>query len=646
MKVRARRPGVRGCAVVHEDKLSAVLSEFARTLVTDFPIQGILDHLVERVAEILPVTAAGVTLIADGMAPRYIAASDEFALRFERLQSELGQGPCRDAYESGQAVAVPDLATDERFPRFGPPAVARGLAAVFTFPLCHGSARLGALDLYSDTTGTLDPRDLAAAQTLADVVVAYLLNADAREEARATSDRLHHIALHDSLTGLPNRLLLHQRLEHAAQRATRSHANAAIIFVDLDRFKDVNDTHGHQVGDELLQAVAERLSRLVRPGDTLARVYGDEFVFLCEDLHSADDVELLASRIVESFVAPFHLDGRDVTIGASVGVAFAGPGEGVSDQLIVEADDAMYRAKRGGRRQHGLIDLRGAVHVDGAGGADEAAGFARDLRSALDGDALDLVYQPIIDSSDGAVAGVEALLRWTHPVRGRVAPARLVPVAEQSGLITEIGTWVLERSCRDHARWTAAQPGRVVDLSVNVSARQLMAAGYADDVVTVLERTGMDPTRLVLEMTENILLDESARVLAVLDDLRDLGIRLALDDFGTGYSPLSYLRRLPVHIVKIDRSFVADLDGGPAGTAIVAGVTTMAHQLGLTVVAEGVETATQHDRISAIGCDAGQGRFYAPPMPSDDIAALLEQAESKGFSNVPLLAGGGITGGG
>jgi diguanylate cyclase (GGDEF)-like protein len=607
--------------VVHEDKLSAVLSEFARTLITDFPIQGILDHLVERVTEILPVTAAGVTLIAEGMAPRYVAASNEFALRFEQLQSELGQGPCRAAYESGQAVAVPDLATDDRFPRFGPPAVARGLAAVFTFPLCHGAERLGALDLYRDAPGTLDPRDLAAAQTLADVVVAYLLNADAREEARLASDRLHHIALHDSLTGLPNRLMLHQRLEHAAQRATRSHANAAIVFADLDRFKEVNDTHGHQVGDDLLRAVAERLSRLVRPGDTLARVYGDEFVVLCEDLHSADDVEVLAGRIVDSFTEPFRIDGRDVSISASVGMAFAGPGEEVSDQLIVEADEAMYRAKRGGGRSvHGVLDLRSAVHT----GADDPAGFARDLRTALDADALDLAYQPIIDSSDGAVTGVEALLRWTHPVRGSVAPARLVPVAEQSGLITQIGTWVLERSCRDHARWTAARPGRVVDLSVNVSARQLMAEGYTDDVVTVLERTGMDPNLLVLEMTENILLDESARVLAVLDDLRDLGIRLALDDFGTGYSPLSYLRRLPVHIVKIDQSFVADIDKGRAGTAIVAGVTTMAHQLGLTVVAEGVETASQRDGISAIGCDAAQGRFYAPPMPSDDIGPLLE----------------------
>ena len=610
--------------MVHEDKLSAVLSEFARTLVTEFPIQGILDHLVESVTEILPVTAAGVTLIAEGMTPRYVAASDEFALRFEQLQDELGQGPCRAAYESGQAVAVPDLAADDRFPLFGPPAVAGGLAAVFTFPLCHDAARLGALDLYRDTPGELDRRDLVAAQTLADVVVAYLLNADAREEARARSDRLHHIALHDSLTGLPNRLLLHQRLEHAARRATRSHANAAIIFADLDRFKEVNDTHGHQVGDELLRAVATRLSRLVRPGDTLARVYGDEFVILCEDLHSADDVEALAGRIVESFTEPFHLDGRDLSISASVGMAFAGPGEEVSDQLIVEADEAMYRAKRrGGGGHDGVIDLRGAVHVDGTANADEPGGLDRDLRDALEHDALDLAYQPIIRSTDGEVVGVEALLRWTHPVRGSVSPARLVPIAEESGLITQIGTWVLERSCRDHARWTAAQPGPVVDLSVNVSARQLTARGFAADVVAVLDRTGMDPSHLVLEMTENILIDDSARVLAVLHDLRALGIRLALDDFGTGYSSLSYLRRLPVHIVKIDQGFVADLDGGPAGTAIAAGVTTMAHELGLTVVAEGVETASQRDGIRAIGCDAGQGRFYAPPMPSEAIGPLL-----------------------
>ncbi len=270
--------------MVNEDKLSSVLSEFARTLITDFPIQGILDHLVERIVEVLPVTSTGVTLISPGMAPRYIAASDESALRFERLQTDIGQGPCLVAYASGEAVSIPDLGADDRFPRFAPAALAAGLAAVFTFPLRHGDGRLGALDLYRDTPGELDPHDMDAAQTMADVAAAYLLNAQARDEARATSERFHHDALHDPLTGLANRVLLQERLEHASERRKRSHANAAILFADLDWFKQVNDTHGHQIGDELLIAVAHRLANLVRSGDTLARFSGDEFVFLCEDL--------------------------------------------------------------------------------------------------------------------------------------------------------------------------------------------------------------------------------------------------------------------------------------------------------------------------------------------------------------------------
>ena len=344
--------------MVDEDKLSSVLSEFARTLITDFPIQGILDHLVERIVDVLPVTSAGVTLISPGMAPRYIAASDDSALRFEQLQTEVGQGPCLSAYESGQAVAIPDLGADHRYPHFAPAALAGGLAAVFTFPLRHGDGRLGALDLYRDTPGELDPHDMGAAQTLADVAAAYLLNARAREEARAISDRFHHSALHDPLTGLPNRLLLQERLEHAADRRRRSHTNAAVLFADLDRFKQINDTHGHQVGDELLLAVAHRLSGLIRSGDTLARFSGDEFVFLCEDLHSAADVEVLAKRIDATFANPFVLADREVTITASVGIAFAGPGEDISNRLMVNADMAMYQVKRDGGAGHQIIDMR------------------------------------------------------------------------------------------------------------------------------------------------------------------------------------------------------------------------------------------------------------------------------------------------
>ena len=338
--------------MVEEKALSNVLSEFARTVITDFPIQAILDHLVERIVELLPVTACGVTLITAERTPHYVAASNASALLFEQLQSELGHGPCLLAFDSDSAVVVPDLQADDRFPGFASAAVAAGLAAVFALPLRHGNDQLGALDLYRDTVGELSAHDMVVAQTLADVAAAYLLNARSRDAARDASDSFQHSARHDSLTGLPNRALLNERLEHAAGRARRSRTSAAILFADLDRFKQVNDSYGHRTGDELLIAVAGRLSALVRPGDTLARVSGDEFVFLCEDLQSAADVEILARRIGSAFSTPFSLGEAEITMTASVGVAFAGPGDEVSEKLVIKADMAMYEAKRSGGASH------------------------------------------------------------------------------------------------------------------------------------------------------------------------------------------------------------------------------------------------------------------------------------------------------
>ena len=606
--------------VVHEEKLSGVLSEFARTLATDFPIQAILDHLVERIVGVLPVTAAGVTLISAGRAPQYIAASGDSALRFEFLQTEIGQGPCLLAYETGHAVSIPDLRTDGRFPLFGPAAVAAGLGAVFTFPLRHGEGRLGALDLYREQPGDLDSHDMDAAQTLADVAAAYLLNAQAREEARATSDRYRHSALHDPMTGLPNRLLLQERLEHAAQRARRSHTNAAILFADLDRFKKVNDTHGHEVGDELLVAVAHRLAALVRPGDTLARFSGDEFVFLCEDLHGADDVEVLAQRIDKSFAEPFVLSRVTLRVTASVGMAFSGPGEDISNRLVVRADMAMYQAKRRGRTDHQIVDLR-----EVRDGYDDTT-LERDLRAAFMQDALDIAYQPIVRTTDGQIVGVEALLRWTHPDRGSIPALSIVSLAEQSDLITDIGAWVLERSCRDRARWLCEHPDSPLDLAVNVSASQLVRPGFCGLVLSALARTGMDPEALVLEITESILIEDTEHTMTVLTALRDSGIRLALDDFGTGYSALSYLRRMPIDMVKIDQSFVADIDDAATGGAIVEAVTNLAHVLGLSVTAEGVESESQRDEVRSIGCELAQGFFYSPPVPAAVIGTYLSEA--------------------
>jgi diguanylate cyclase (GGDEF)-like protein len=603
--------------VVNEEKLSRVLSEFARTLITDFPIQGILDHLVERIVEVLPVTSAGVTLISAGMAPRYVAASDDDALRFERLQTELGEGPCITAYETGAAVSVQDLSSTDQYPRFGPAAVSSGLAAVFTFPLRDGSGRLGALDLYRDTPGELDAHDMDAAQTLADVAAAYLINAQSREAARVASDLYHHSALHDPLTRIPNRLLLQERLDHAVLRARRTHTNTAILFADLDQFKLVNDTYGHRVGDELLFDVAQRLSGFVRSGDTLARFSGDEFVFLCEDLRDAADAEMLAERVCEAFAAPFVLDGLELTVSASVGIAFAGPAEAISSELLARADMAMYEVKRTGGGGRRIVDLREAVvnHDENK--------LEADLRKALTHGALDLAYQPIVRTADGCVVGVEALLRWDHPERGWIAPQVIVALAERSDLIDELGAWVLERACRDHVVWTRQHPGKPLYMAVNVSARQLLSPGLYAAVTKVLSSPDMDPGSLILELTETIFIEDSNRTMLLLADLKQLGARLALDDFGSGYSSLSYLARLSLDIVKIDRGFVANIGHDPTNRAIVVAIMDLAHILGLAVVAEGVETPRQCDEVTATGCEYAQGFFYATPLPASEVSALI-----------------------
>ena len=606
--------------MVDHERLSTVLAEFARTLLTEFPIQAILDHLVDRVVEVLPITAAGVTLIAADMDPHYIAASNDHALRFEQLQSEMGEGPCVLAYETRESVEVADVRSDERFPRFGPRAADAGLGAVSTLPLRHDEGCLGALDVYRDAPGALAPEDLVAAQTLADVATAYLLNARARDEARAAGDRFQHSALHDPLTSLPNRRLLQERIEQAAQRAQRSHTTAAVLFADLDRFKVVNDTYGHQVGDELLVAVARRLGGLVRSGDTLARVSGDEFVFLCEDLRDEASAERLATRINGVFGEPFLLSGcgASITISASVGIAYAGPGADVSDQLVVEADMAMYQVKRRGGAGHQIIDMREALRTM------DLNRLERDLAVALAADELEVVYQPIMRNPDGAVAGVEALLRWTHPRRGPIPPPTIIRVAEQCGLIADIGAWVLERSCRDHARWLADHPAPDLDLAVNVSAQQLVDPDFHDRVSDILLRTNMDPMSLVLEVTESIFIADDGEARHALVALDALGIRLALDDFGTGYSSLSYLCRLPIHVVKIDRSFISDL-GRPATKAIVSAITGLAHELDLEVVAEGIETQEQAHQVNALGCEYAQGFLFARPMSAAAFAQLFAE---------------------
>ena len=618
-----------------EQLLSEVLREFARTMVTDFPIQGILDRLVERIVEVLPITAAGVTLISPSGSPRYVAASDALALRFEELQTGLQDGPCRAAYETGRIVVVSDLRIEDRFGRFAAGALEAGLAAVFAFPLRHGDDQLGALDLYRDTPGPLNAATMEAAQTLADVAAAYILNAEARSALQDSSERAHERALHDALTELPNRVLFLERLDHAVLRSRRSGNLAAVLFVDLDRFKLINDVYGHRAGDELLVAVAQRLAAVLRPGDTLARLAGDEFAILCEDLDTLARADGIASRIGSELAAPFAVAGTEIEVTASVGIAFLSRGDQVAEQILQEADMAMYQAKRQGGARHQVIDLSEKRRTL------QQINLERELRGATTRGELHLEYQPIVETGDGRMTGVEALLRWVHPSEGLILPTITIPIAERSGLINEIGRWVLTQACLD--RHPPNGRPRIDDLavSVNVSAHQLMRPGFPAIVAGVLSETGTDPRLVTLEVTESVFVRDGERALAALDDLKRLGLKIALDDFGTGYSSLEYLKRFPIDIVKIDRKFVCDLEDDAASHAIVYTIVELAHVLGMIVVAEGVETAGQHHQLASIGCDFCQGYFFAHPMPADNLDAfrrLCASLSRSSFGQVRTLS--------
>jgi diguanylate cyclase (GGDEF)-like protein len=616
---------------MEREELSDVLSEFARTMVTNFPIQGILDHLVKRIVDIMPVTAAGVTLISPGLEPRYVAASNDSALRYEKLQTELGEGPCLAAYQSGEAIAVPDLRLEDRFPTFAARALDAGLQAVFTFPLHHEELQLGALDLYRDTPGGLSADSMSAAQTLADVAAAYLINAQARSDLQDSSDQSREAALHDALTGLPNRVLMLELLEHAFRASRRSGKASAVFFIDLDRFKEVNDSYGHKTGDELLVAVAERLTRVLRPGDSLARLAGDEFVALCVNLAEPAQADAIAGRFDSELARPFELAAGQLNMTASIGIAFTGRGVDAPEDLLHNADLAMYRTKRDRVGTNHVLDLR-QLHLAG-----HQVGLARGLPGALGRDELHLEYQPIVDALDGRLTGVEALLRWTHPSRGRVSPTVFIPFAEQSGQIIELGRWVLERAWSDRLGWKGERATEL-GMSVNVSAHQFMSAGFVSTVASVLDRASTDPRLLTLEVTESVFVRDEGRALVVLAELKDIGVRLALDDFGTGYSSLGYLNALPIDTIKVDQTFIAKLSHDPGSQTIVNAIIQLAHSLQMNVVAEGVETAAQHRELTELGSDSCQGFYFARPMPAASLDALIEQHSNGGYPHLPELA--------
>jgi diguanylate cyclase (GGDEF)-like protein/PAS domain S-box-containing protein len=437
-------------------------------------------------------------------------------------------------------------------------------------------------------------------------------------ERKAFEDQLARQAFFDPLTGLPNRVLFMYSIEHALAGARRNNLGVAVMFLDLDGFKLVNDTLGHLMGDQLLIAFGQRLKTCVRPGDTVARLGGDEFTILLENVPSSGEAERVASRILERLQQPFEFEGRDLFVSSSIGIAFGTHGDTRPSELLRFADAAMYRAKSSGKARSVVFDH--SMH---------AAFLARatlesELRVALDREELRLHYQPIADLATGDLVGAEALARWQHPARGLILPMEFLPLAEETGLILPMGQWVLEEACRQARIWQLEHPdGPPLTVSVNLSARQFQQPDLVRHVEHALAQAKLDPSSLRLEVIEGVLMDDPRATLAKLEELRALGVRVTIDDFGSGYASLSSLRRLPVRSLKLDPSFLGQLD--PTSVGIMRAMATLAHALGLEVTAEGVETGDQLARLREADLDRGQGYLFSRPLAKEAMQTLLRK---------------------
>jgi diguanylate cyclase (GGDEF)-like protein len=443
--------------------------------------------------------------------------------------------------------------------------------------------------------------------------------ASERRARRAAEEAAGLAQLHDQLTGLPNRTLL---LERLAQALSEADGPVTVLYVDLDRFKRVNDTLGHEAGDALLMMVAGRLERSVRATDVVARLNGDEFALVCCGVDDREAALILASRIADEVAAPIRIGDVELSVTASIGIAFHVDGTVSAEDLLRDGDAAMCAAKESGGNA-GFLDETARGHDP------ERLRLESDLRQAVDRSEMRVHYQPVVHLSTLEPVGVEALARWEHPTRGFVSPAEFIPLAEETGLIRTLGEWVLREACRQVGEWNRRGVSRPLELSVNLSLRQLVAKTLPTVVGSALRDAGLSAERLCLELTESVLLQESPVAEANVTALNRLGVRFAIDDFGTGYSSFVHLKRYPTQRLKIDRTFVAGLEEGNEDVAIVAAVVAMAHALGLTTVAEGIESEAQLRELVKLGCDLGQGHYFARALDAESCIAFLTDGGSR-----------------
>ena len=451
----------------------------------------------------------------------------------------------------------------------------------------------------------------------------WLITYEDITERRLAEAKISHMAHHDALTGLPNRVLFHERLTEAVARSKRGES-CAVLCLDLDNFKAVNDTLGHPTGDALLREVTRRMRAQIRETDTLARLGGDEFAIVQSSVDQPQNATALAARLVELLAVPYEFDGQQIVIGASIGIAIVPDDGDDPDRILKNADLALYGAKADGRGLYRFFE----PEMDAIMQARRS--LEMDLRKALVAGEFELFYQPLMNIKTGSITGFEALMRWFHPTRGMVSPLDFIPVAEEIGLIVPLGKWALRRACLDAATWPGDRK-----VAVNVSSIQFGSHTLVEDVVAALEESRLDPSRLELEITETVMLDDTDAILVILHQLRDLGVGIAMDDFGTGYSSLSYLRRFPFSKVKIDRSFIEDLGTGGDSDAIVTAVTDLCATLGMITLAEGVETAEQLQQLRAGNCGEAQGYFFSRPRPASEVASMCQHLTMGALEAVP-----------
>jgi diguanylate cyclase (GGDEF)-like protein len=601
--------------------LEAVVSSSNESSTVEDALQGAVDAVCAHTG--WPVGHAYVREPSSGdLVPstsRHIEPSNRFAAFHEATEQTTfskGIGLSGRVLATGKAAWITDVTID--------PNIARrnlGVRGAFAFPIHADGEMKAVLEFFT-------PLAVAPDTALLEVMAQIGRHLGRVVERIRGQEQIAHQATHDGLTGLANRLLFRDRLELALARAERRGSFAALLFLDLDRFKDVNDTLGHSAGDHLLRSVSARLHVALRASDTLARLGdevftlarfgGDEFVVLCEDLASEVGAVRIAERVQQALLSPFVLERKEHFVTASIGIVLASGSDRDAEDLLRDADIAMYRAKERGPGNWEIFDeaLRKR--------ALERVATERALRNALETGELRLHYQPIVALDGGAVQFVEALVRWQHPERGLLPPGEFIPIAEESALILQIGAWTLREACDQAYRWRARFGDRApLPVSVNVSARQLAQAELPQIVRQVLAETGLSAGDLAIEVTETALIEDSGGPAASLRELKALGVKILLDDFGTGYSSLSHLQRFPIDALKIDRSFVMHLGAGEDDRAIVRAIAAMANALGLEVVAEGVESAEQAAEAQALGCGWAQGYYFARPAPPSEFESLI-----------------------